>query len=270
MPEKKHTRSTSISDSEILAMYEAIIPLLTNNPEGLNLAYQVNNQLLQFVQYDFDHYIMSDPRVDRVSDRIRVLSEKWERFGSDNSSIISILPTGNGTEGENFDEDIEPNYLSALARSKALHPEGKGYHYHRIESQTHPRIVVGFFRVKSSSSNNDFTLEEKKIFAQLTPHVLSLYRAVLNNVYHSDVFQYFALFAQLGSKLASDYSLSESEVSLIPDILFGYSGEEIAERHFVSPATVKTHINHILKKTGTKSRLDFIGKFFTSPDHVQL
>ena len=86
MPEKKRTPSAPISDSEILAMYEAIIPLLTNNPEGLNLAYQVNNQLIRFVQYDFDHYIMSDPRVDHISDRIRIRSEKWERFGSDNSS----------------------------------------------------------------------------------------------------------------------------------------------------------------------------------------
>ena len=162
MPEKKRTPSASISDSEILAMYEAIIPLLTNNPEGLNLAYQVNNQLIRFVQYDFDHYIMSDPRVDHISDRIRIRSEKWERFGSDNSSSISILSTGYGTEGANFDEDIEQNYQSAIARSKALYPEGKGYHYHRIESQTHPRIVVGFFRFKSSSSNNDFSLEEKK------------------------------------------------------------------------------------------------------------
>jgi DNA-binding CsgD family transcriptional regulator len=149
-------------------------------------------------------------------------------------------------------------------------PEISQFHYMRVESKTHPRVVIGFFRDQDVRSGNAFTRIEKKILDQLTPHVIPLFRAVLNQVYLSRSFQYFSAFAQLGSKLANDYNLSDSEVKLVPDILFGYSSEEIAERQFVSLATVKTHIGHILKKTGTKSRLEFIGKFFTSPEHVQL
>jgi DNA-binding CsgD family transcriptional regulator len=271
MPEKKRTRSTPISDSEILALYEAIIPLLSHNPEGLDITSQINKRLLTFVHYDFYHYLMDAPTPDRIHGRLDMSYEKWENFGSDTiAHSVSMKPSsGEGLEME-FEEIIERNYQSVLDRSRALHPENSEYHYHRIESRTNPRIVIGFFRRKDTSSNIGFTREEKYIFEILTPHLISLYRAVLNQVCSSQGFQYFNTFAHLSSNLANNYSLSESEVRIIPDILFGHNNEGIALKHFISVETVKSHIKHILKKTGTKNRIDFISKFFTSPDSVQL
>jgi DNA-binding CsgD family transcriptional regulator len=273
MPEKKRTRSTPISDSEILAMYEAVIPLLSNNPEGLDISDQINRWLLRFVPYDFCHFVMHDPQPDRSGIHLNLVFERWGRFEpdkNDDASSMSIHPATAGTGHATFEEEIERNYQTAIARSKVKRPDISKYHYYRIESKTHPNIAIGFFRYNDLRSKNPFSSKEKDIFDQLTPHLISLFRAVLGHRAQSQTYQYFKAFAQLGSKLATDYSLSESEVRLIPDILFGYSSEEIAERQFISLATVKTHINHMLKKTGTKSRLDLIGKFFTSPDHVQL
>jgi DNA-binding CsgD family transcriptional regulator len=268
---KKSGGTKMIAAEDILAMYDAVIPLLSDNPQGLDIPDQINKWMLQFVPYDFGHYVMDDPTPNSDHRRLGLISEKWERFEQEDvARSLSIYPTSLGTAGITFDEEIEKNYQSAIDRHKIKFPEIHHFHYHRIESKTYPRIVIGFFRNKDSRSNNAFTREEKEIFAQATPYIIPLFRAVLNQVYLSQSFQYFSAFAQLGSKLAQDYNLSDTEVKLIPDILFGYSNEEIAERQFVSLATVKTHISHILKKTGTKSRLEFIGKFFTSPESVKL
>jgi DNA-binding CsgD family transcriptional regulator len=260
---KAQSRSNPISDSEILALYEAIIPMLSNNPEGLDITSEINKRLLAFVYYDFYHYGFDAPS----HGRIEMMFEKWINLEPEAiATSVSMHPSSREDSDEEFEKSIERNYQSILDHHKAKHPEIREYDYHRIESHSPPRIVLGFFRPTS----NPFTRKEKDIFDQLTPHIVALYRAVLNQVTFSQAFQYFAAFTQLGSKLASDYSLSDAEVRLIPDILFGHNNEAIAEKHFISVETVRSHIKHILKKTGTKSRLDFIGKFFTSPDHVQL
>lgn len=271
MPEKKRTRSTPISDSEILALYEAVIPLLSDNPEGLEVTDQINQWLLRFVTYDFLHYVMQDSQQDHFRVQLNLVFEKWGRFDSDNDArLISMHPSTAGTGHATFEEEIERNYQSAIDRSKAKRPNINEYHYYRIASKANPRIVIGFFRYNDLRSSNAFTIREINIFDKLTPHLLSLFRAILREKARSQSYQYFSAFTQLASKLASDYNLSDSEARLIPDVLLGNNNQTIAEKHFISVETVKSHIKHILKKTGTKNRVDFISKFFTSPDSVQL
>ncbi len=268
MPRKKRVRSTPISDSEILAMYEVILPLIYDNPERLDVAYQINRRILALIPFNFLHYVMQDKPLPK---RFDTLIETWSGFGHGKQvPDISMVPATETEPDEAFEESVRRNYSKVIEQHILTYPESKDFHYHKIESRMYPRIVVGFFRDKNAHSNNRFTKVEIERFDQLTPHVLRLFRVALTQVQQSEAFKYFDSFAKIGSQLATEYELSDAEVRLIPDILFGYSIEEIAERQFVSLATVKTHVNHILKKTGTKSRLDFIGKFFTSPDHVQL
>jgi DNA-binding CsgD family transcriptional regulator len=268
MPEKKRTRSNSISAEEILAMYEVILPLIYDNPEGLDVAFQINKEVLALIPFNFLHYAMEGESLPK---RFTTHIETWSGFGHDEQDPnISVVPAKEAEADDTFDESVKRNYRQVIDRHIAAHPSSKEFYYHRIESRVYPRIVVGFFRDKNAHSNNRFTKEEIERFDQLTPHVLRLFRVALTQVQQSEAFKYFDSFAKIGSQLATEYELSDAEVRLIPDVLFGYSIEEIAERNFVSPATIKTHVNHILKKTGTKSRLDLIGKFFTSPDHVQL
>jgi DNA-binding CsgD family transcriptional regulator len=268
MPEKKRTRSNSISAEEILAMYEVILPLIYDNPEGLDIAYQINKQVLSFIQFDSLHYIMEGESLPK---RFSTHIETWSGFGHDEQDPnISVVPAKETEADDTFEESINRNYRQVIDRHIAAHPASKEFYYHRIESRVYPRIVIGFFRDKNARPDNGFTPEEIHCFDGLAPHILRLFRVVLTQVQQTEAFKYFDSFAKIGSRISAEHDLSEAETNLIPDILFGYSSEEIAERHFVSLATVKTHVNHILKKTGTKSRLDFIGKFFTSPGHVQL
>jgi DNA-binding CsgD family transcriptional regulator len=56
--------------------------------------------------------------------------------------------------------------------------------------------------------------------------------------------------------LVEQHGLSPREREVIPLLNQGLSNREIAEKLFVSLATVKTHLHNIYEKTGTKSRYE--------------
>jgi DNA-binding NarL/FixJ family response regulator len=56
--------------------------------------------------------------------------------------------------------------------------------------------------------------------------------------------------------------LTEREVEVLAEIGAGLSNAEIAGKFRISQATVKTHINHLLAKTGTRDRGQLVGYAF--------
>ena len=56
-----------------------------------------------------------------------------------------------------------------------------------------------------------------------------------------------------------DDGLTAREAEVLVEIAQGHSNAEIADRLFVSEATVKTHINHLLAKTGCRDRAALVG-----------
>ena len=68
-----------------------------------------------------------------------------------------------------------------------------------------------------------------------------------------------ALSAQVADVLAErvmrpDEALSTREIELLQALQTGASNREIAERLFISQATVKTHLIHIYAKLGVENR----------------
>jgi DNA-binding NarL/FixJ family response regulator len=61
--------------------------------------------------------------------------------------------------------------------------------------------------------------------------------------------------------LASD-GLTEREVEVLTEIAAGLSNAEIAGKFRITGATVKTHINHLLAKTGTRDRAQLVAYAF--------
>ena len=53
----------------------------------------------------------------------------------------------------------------------------------------------------------------------------------------------------------AELDLTPRETEILRLMALGYSNTEIAERKFVSMATVKTHVRHILMKTGSRDRV---------------
>lgn len=59
---------------------------------------------------------------------------------------------------------------------------------------------------------------------------------------------------------ASSYDFSERELEVLRELTSGDTNTEIAKRLFISAGTVKNHIQHMLEKTGFKSRTELAVK----------
>jgi DNA-binding NarL/FixJ family response regulator len=64
-----------------------------------------------------------------------------------------------------------------------------------------------------------------------------------------------------GEDLASD-GLTEREIEVLTEIAAGLSNAELADKFRISGATVKTHINHLLAKTGSRDRGQLVAYAF--------
>lgn len=53
---------------------------------------------------------------------------------------------------------------------------------------------------------------------------------------------------------AADHHLSDREMEILKEVVKGFNHHEIAEKLFISPNTVRTHINNIYKKLHLNSR----------------
>ena len=53
-------------------------------------------------------------------------------------------------------------------------------------------------------------------------------------------------------------SLTRREREILISIGLGWSNSEIAERHFLSESTVKTHVGRVLAKVGARDRIQAV------------
>jgi DNA-binding CsgD family transcriptional regulator len=257
----------TLDDKAILSLYQTVLPYLYSNPENLDIPNEIGQWLSDFIEYDYYHTTYDDSNDKEGRRRVKLnFTLQSKKKDADVIPLVTFQTSGS-PDSSSFETAAKVSYDGAMARAKKRYPNIKEYHYLRLQSYEDPQIVVGFFR---RGPGHPFTEQERELFKRLEPHLLLVYRCAFNQHAQSQAFHYFDGFAKLASRLAQEHKLSDAEVRLIPDLLFGYSNEEIAERQFVSVPTVKSHIQHILKKTETKSRLDLIGKFFTSPEHVRL
>jgi DNA-binding NarL/FixJ family response regulator len=59
-----------------------------------------------------------------------------------------------------------------------------------------------------------------------------------------------------------DHGLTAREVEVLAEVAAGRSNAEIAANLYISEATVKTHLNHLLVKTGLRDRAQLVGYAF--------
>ena len=59
---------------------------------------------------------------------------------------------------------------------------------------------------------------------------------------------------------ATNHEFTERELDILKELTTGDTNAEIAERLFVSVATVKSHIQHLMEKTGFKTRTELVSE----------
>ena len=59
---------------------------------------------------------------------------------------------------------------------------------------------------------------------------------------------------------ATNHEFTERELDILKELITGDTNAQIAERLFVSPATVKSHIRHMMEKTGFKTRTELVSE----------
>lgn len=265
---KKISRAEELTDKDILPLYETIVPLLYA-PSHFDPTFELNKLLLGFVYYDFDHYIMDTPE-----EESNIFFAEHGLYTGYPETIRGIQITrklSSEKEEEGFINRVQQQYETTLKLQKDLYPDlPQEFSYHRIISCDDPKFAYGFFRMNKQTGDFAFTQEEIRIFEKLKPHIFRLMRAILWQRWSSERTQYFQSFIRICSGISSKYNLSATETKLLPEILFGYSNKVIADRNFISTHTAKTHVHNIFKKTGVKNRMDFMAKFFTSPERVEL
>lgn len=65
--------------------------------------------------------------------------------------------------------------------------------------------------------------------------------------------------------MRESYSLTKAEIGIGRELLMGRTAEDIANGRSTSVATVRTHVRHILEKTGVRRIADFISLFSSLP-----
>lgn len=268
MKKNKVIHADDITEKDILSLYDEVLPLLYSNPKKLNAVSEINNGLRRFISFDSYHYMMDDPKPPLPDEKFSVLFARYDTTGSKRDLTVKALKDKNFEE--TFTNNVEQGKKKMIELAKTKYP-GKPYcHYHRILSADYPKIMVGFLRFGKSDKDKAFTTEEKFIFDKLAPHIQLLFRIALTPEFNSPRFEYFDIYIDVCSRVAHYHNLSDTELKFLPEILFGRSNEEIAKKNFISVAAVKKNLRSIFKKTKTKNRIDFIGKFFTSPERMDI
>jgi len=69
-----------------------------------------------------------------------------------------------------------------------------------------------------------------------------------------------------GTRPAGNWAgLTDSELSVVRLVAAGHTNREVAERLFLSPYTVNSHLRHVFTKLGIRSRVDLVRVYATRP-----
>jgi DNA-binding CsgD family transcriptional regulator len=70
---------------------------------------------------------------------------------------------------------------------------------------------------------------------------------------------------EIAPLISAVYGFTARERELVEFVLQGCSTREIAERLFISPLTVQTHLKSVFAKAGVRSRRELVGRVHGSP-----
>jgi DNA-binding CsgD family transcriptional regulator len=149
------------------------------------------------------------------------------------------------------------------AAMDARMPGHGGLFIHWIRHEKEPHVAAAIFRVYQPKERYGmYTSSELRLLDEIRPHLLMCVRVYqeLTRARRAT----FDFFAERCSALAVSSGLTTTEERVLRKMVEGAANKMISNELGISLATVKTHISHILQKTGCRNRTDLIGRHFSS------
>lgn len=147
------------------------------------------------------------------------------------------------------------------------YPNHTAVHKYWFRTEGEPRTAGCIFRAQTQDDQMAaFTDEELQVLRACEPHLGLCLRlhGELSRPHHRS----FDFFTGICRQIASAHGLTNSEFRVLQKMVEGTSNNDICRELQISLATVKTHISHILQKTGCRNRADLIGKYFSSKQAI--
>lgn len=180
--------------------------------------------------------------------------------------MLSNIQTGwvENTEGKDLLEEVIQKRMGDIIKMVSdRHPDYVAMHQHCIQFEGKPRMALCLFRAElPDGTNGPFTEEELQRIGDLEPHLINCIRVHIRLTQsRRTTFDFFAAHCL---ELATEHGLTLSEFRILRRMIEGATNIQLGKEFGISAATVKTHISHILQKTGCRNRTDLIGKYFSS------
>ncbi|MBS1912367.1 MAG: hypothetical protein JST22_10305 [Bacteroidetes bacterium] len=165
--------------------------------------------------------------------------------------------------GENLVSRLMEKSMTELDTSmRARYPDMLNLHTYWFESRRWKSMVLGIVRVdRPDEEYGTFTDEERTTLDMIGHHMMNCIRVYmeLTRVHRLS----FDFFAERCRTVATTHGLTTSELKVLRLMVDGVSNNAISEELGIALATVKTHVSHILQKTGCRNRSDVIGQHFS-------
>lgn len=182
----------------------------------------------------------------------------------------------------NVPSDIEKSYTSTYFELDPLNPEkfrntdiklatldsqisqeallSSRYYLEFMKTFQHRYVLDMFFRNSSSEIIAVISLLRSKSQGDFTAQEITLLETIHDFMEFSLNTVYLPKRDAERSNLQARYQLTDRELDVVELLISGASNKEIARRIDMGLATLKTHLNHIFRKTSVQSRTELTAK----------
>jgi DNA-binding NarL/FixJ family response regulator len=192
-----------------------------------------------------------------IADDHSLVRQGLRRYLEMADGIEVVGEASNGSEAIDLVEREQPD----IALMDIRMPEMDGLEAARTISERHPKVGIVML---TAYDDRHFVVEAVRsgargyvLKARDAEHLTQTVRLVAEGNMVIDPQLVMVLADELNvakHRNRSAESLTEREVEILQLLAFGHTNRDIAEKLFISPDTVKTHLEHIYQKLGASDR----------------
>ncbi len=245
-------------EQRIAALYRELLEAALDCPESFPRI--INSRLTELVP-SHGIALLIDSDTPATAQTETVAHVRVGGHGDDDPAFVWLENVERGNDlMSKLVTDSESEFERAMS---AKYPEMTALHIHWLYSHRNPCIALGICRVETPTNNMGcFTAEDLEYIEQVSPDIMLCVRAYadLTSVRRTG----YDLFSHRCTKIATQFGLTGSEQRVLRMLIDGAPNKQIGVELGITLPTVKTHISHILQKTGCRNRADLFGRFFSS------